>query len=140
MQLRKLVPITTLCLLAVWGEGFAASPYDDDLSDISASLRALMIEAGKVKYHPELEIQIRSKLLVLEKRLHRIDEEAMNANNNLLATSQNGDSGLTTAAAISEALDLTDSQIGHYLDTGNKVFLESANKAAQIARELQTSQ
>lgn len=123
------------------GPVFSQSMYDEELSQLSGSLRALMVRAKRT--HPGDEagrVAIQQELFELSKKLHRLGEEALAANVELEQKGNAPDRQLLLAASISQALDLAESLVSYYLDTGDKVFWSSAVDAAQSARTLLAAQ
>jgi len=134
--LRKLAAL--LCALAlVLASLPAVAQYDEELSQYSASLRVLMIQAERLRPQDSASrAAIQSELFELSKKLHRLEEEALRANTELQRRGNAPDRKLLLAAAISKSLDLAQSLIGFYLDTHDKAFWVSASQAAQSARQL----
>ena len=117
-----------------------SSSYDEELSTLSANLRALMTRAERLPSRDVSgRVAVQKDLFELSKRLHRLEEEAMGANVELQRRGNAPDRQLLLSASISKALDLAQSLTSYYLDTGDKVFWSSALAAAQQARSLQAA-
>jgi len=120
----------------------AQSTYDEELSQMSGSLRALMVRAERVRPSDvEARGAIQDELIELSTRLHRLQEEAMLANNELRRRRLDNasDRQLLLSASIAKALDLAQLLTFYYLDTGDKIFWSSALAAAQTARTMQAA-
>lgn len=126
--------------LALVAPALAQSSYDDELSQLSATLRALMVRAEQVqpKDHSN-RIAIQQELFDLSKKLHRLEEESMGANLKLQQKSGAADRHLLVAAAVAKTLDLAQSLTGHFLETRDRVFMSSAVTVAQTARTIQAN-
>jgi hypothetical protein len=133
--------LVILFVLVLNTTALAQGLYDQEVSELSGMLRALMVRAEKA-HRPDLatRLQIQSELLELSKKLHRLEEEALGANVALLGSGRSPDRQLLLAAAICKSLDLAQSLTAHFLDTGDKVFWSVAVQAAQSARNLQAKQ
>ena len=119
----------------------AGSPYDDDLRQLSGELRALMM---RVEKRPTLDAQKRYDLGVslfeLQKRLNRLQEEAMSANIELQRSGQPKNRGLIYAASVADTLNLARAHTDAFLETGDKSFSTAAATTARIARDLMAAQ
>lgn len=134
--------IVLLALLASpCRSAISQSMYDEELSQLSSTLRALMVRAERTNSRDETGgPAIQHELFELSKKLHRLEEEALRTNNELGREGNALDRQLLLAASISQTLDLAVSLVGCYLDTRDKVFWSSAVAAAQSARTLQSAQ
>jgi hypothetical protein len=123
------------------GPVFSQSTYDEELSQLSGTLRALMVRAERTRSGDETgRLAIQQELFELSKKLHRLEEEAGAANVELLRRGNSPDRPLLLASSISKTLDLAASLVGNYLDTRDKVFWASAVSASQSARTMQAAQ
>ena len=138
---RKLFFAAALALALFPLSASAASPYDDELRQLSGELRALMLRADQPAARSgQTQLELYERLFDLSKRLHRLQEEAMGANNELAQSGQPRDRGLTFAAAVADTLDLAQSHTASYLETRDKAFHTAAASAAQSARQLLAAQ
>lgn len=120
---------------------FAESLYDEDLRHLSGELRALMLQAGKRStLGPQQRYDLGGSLFELQKKLNRLQEEAMSANLALQSSGQPRSRDLVFAASIADSLNLARAHTNAYLDTGDKAFSLAASNAARLARDLMASQ
>jgi hypothetical protein len=79
---------SAMLLLAMFeAPAVAQLSYDQELTELSGSLRALMVRAERVQARdPAIKLAVQQELFELSKRLHRLEEEAMAANTELLRT------------------------------------------------------
>lgn len=141
--MNRILCLTILLALLVFtsGSAFSQSMYDEELSQLSGTLRALMVRAERNRPSDETgHLAIQKELFELSKKLHRLEEEAMATNAELLRKGNPPDRQLLLAASISKTLDLAVSLVSNYLDTRGTVFWSSAVGAAQPARTLQAAQ
>lgn len=133
--------ILFLSLAFTAGPALSQSMYDEELSQLSGTLRALMVRAERTRPGDESgRLAIQQELFELSKKLHRLEEEAAATNIELLRKGNSPDRQLLLAASISKSLDLAVSLVSNYLDTRDKVFWSSAVGAAQTARTMQAAQ
>ncbi|MGK9173220.1 hypothetical protein KXR87_08305 [Yokenella regensburgei] len=118
---------------------FAVSPYDDDLRAMSGDLRAMIMQAEKIKNSQEAN-NLANNLFELSKRLHRLEEEAGSANNYLAQQGKPSDKGLEFAQNISKSLDLSQRLLTSYMYTMDQKFLNLSKKQATFSREMLASQ
>ena len=138
---RKLLLAAALAFVLSPFTASATSPYDDELRQLSGELRALMLRADQPTAKSDLKrAELHFVLLDLSKRLHRLQEEAMEANSVLVQSGQPIDRGLTFAAAVADTLDLAQAHTVAYLQTRDKAFHTAAATAAQSARQLLAAQ
>ena len=139
-------PIASLIILLASlvftsGPAFSQSMYDEELSQLSGTLRALMVRAERTRPSDATgRLTIQQELFELSKKLHRLEEEAAAANVALLSKINPPDRQLLLAASISKTLDLSASLVSNYLDTRDKIFWSSAVGVAQSARTMQAAQ
>lgn len=141
--MHRIAPLAILLASLVFTSdlAFSQSMYDEELSELSGTLRALMVRTERT--HPNDEagsLAIQQELFELSKKLHRLGEEAAGANVELIRKGNAPNRQLLFAASISETLDLAASLASNYLDTRDKVFWSSAVDAAKSARTLQAAQ
>jgi hypothetical protein len=139
MALTRMLLSILFVAFAVPAVGQSAS-YDEELTELSANLRALMVRTQDLSPRDAPgRVALQAELFALSKRLHRLEEEAIGADQELRRAGRAPDRPLLLAASISKALDLARSLTGCYIDTGEKVFWSSALAAAQTARSLQAA-
>jgi hypothetical protein len=139
--MNKSAIVLLLILVFTSASTFAASPYDDELLQLSGQVRSLMLRADRdTGQNPVTRQQLYEQLLQVSKRLHRLQEEAMATNNALQQSGQTTDRGLTFASCIAQTLDLAQSDTAAYLDTHDKSFQAAASRAADSAQALMAAQ
>ena len=137
----RIASVVIFLLAFPCASAFSQSMYDEELSQLSGALRALMVRAERTGPRDETgAIAIQKELFELSKKLHRLEEEAMDTNLELERKGNAPDRQLLLVASISHALDLAASLASNYLDTRDKVFWSSAIGAAQLARTMQAAQ
>lgn len=139
--MRRVAIVSCVILsLALVAPALAQSSYDEELSQLSGTLRALMVRAERVqpKDHAS-RTTIQHELFDLSIKLHQLEEESMSANLELQRKSGAPDRQLLVAASIAKTLDLAQSLTGYFLDTRDKVFMSSPFTVAQTARTIQAS-
>ena len=134
--------IAVLLLLSALSSSAAdRGMYDEEISKHLATLRSLMIRAQKVK--PKDEVQsfaIRQGLFELSKALHRLEEEALSTNLELMKQGNPSDRQLLLVSSISKTADLAQVLTSNYVETRDKVFWSSASTAADLARSMLTAE
>ncbi len=141
--MNRIICLTILLVSLVFtsGTAFSQSMYDEELAQLSSTLRALMVRAERNRPSDETgRLAIQKELFELSKKLHRLEEEALATNVELLRKGNPPDRQLLLTASISKTLDLVASLVSNYLDTRDKVFWSSAVGAAQSARTMQAAQ
>ena len=122
-----------LCALPVQ----AQSVYDEDLSQLSASVRAVQIRIERSKSSDIAGgVVLKTELFELSKKLHRLEEEAVGTDLEMQKQGNPPDPKLLLAASVAKALDLSQSLAGYYLETRENIFLVSSKQASQAARKL----
>ena len=133
--------LALLVFLIIGVSAQAQSLYDQDLSQLSGLLRSLMVRAERVQPKDKAgQLAIQKELFRLSKKLHRLEEEALGANFELVRKGNAPDRNLLLAASIANTLDSAQSLTSHYLDTRDKIFLAFALQAAKSARNMQANQ
>jgi hypothetical protein len=111
--------------------------YGSDLSDASAELQSMIVEASRLTPLQRLHAgDLLQRMLQLSKRLHRIDENAEQANLDLDKRGEPRSKELEYAAAISNQLDTAQDMLSHYIGTGDQHFWNAAVASTKIARQL----
>lgn len=130
--------LTFLSFLVLSAPGLAEDIYDSDLTELSGTLRALMVRSEHAKQiEPSTRLKIQSELFDLSKKLHRLQEEASGADVDLMRSGRNPNRQLQITAAVCQSLDLAATLTASYLDTFDNTFWLAAVQAALIARNLQ---
>ena len=115
--------------------------YDADLSDASAQLQSMIVEASRLTPTQRQNAgEFLLRLLGLSKRLHRIEENASAAEADLIRRGNAPSNELEYATAISNQLDTAQDMLVRYIDTGDRNFWDAAVASAQIARGLMADQ
>lgn len=136
-------PLLILCvaLMCVSTSAHAQSMYDEDLLDLSARLRSVMVDIEQNLPARQINVsKMQSDLLILSKRLHRLQEEAMKADAVARAAGRPPNRQLAFAVAVSEQLDASQMMLSLFLDTKDKSLWEAAINSAKSARDLMASQ
>ncbi len=129
--------LTLFLAISAGSPALAASMYDEDLSQLSGEVRALMVRAERSQPRDSAaNLEIRKELYALSTKLHRIEEEAAGADIELQRKGDSPNRQLLLAAAISKALYLAVSSTDYFLDTRDKVFWATAVTSMQSARTL----
>jgi hypothetical protein len=140
MALARAVLATLIFVLACDPSMAQTSSYDEELAKLSAKLRALLVQVeGLSPGDAAGRRSMQRELFDLSKRLHRLEEEALDADLQLRQAGRLPNRQLLLSASISKSLDLAQSLTSHFLDTGDKIFWSSALAAAESARSLQAA-
>lgn len=132
--------VATATFWAAWTVAEAQSVYTADLTEAAGTLRAIMVRIDQMPADQRTSaVAVRVDLLELEKRLHRINEEAARADLALIKQGAPHSRQLAYVGAVSDELDLARSMMNKFLDTRDPVFWTAGLQEATAAREMMAS-